>query len=73
MKQKLTSVDEHLQEWLKNPRNKRRWELRRDTARIAVEIMKYRVSYNLTQSQAAKKLGMFLWELKAFENFEEEV
>ena len=73
MKQKLTTADEHFREKMRDPEFRRRWELTKDTGRVATEIMKYRISHNFTQSQAAKELGMYLWELKAFENFDEDI
>jgi len=57
MRQRLTSVKEHLEEKLKDPYFKELYELEVERMKIAKLLVDYRIKHNLTQAQLAGQLG----------------
>jgi DNA-binding XRE family transcriptional regulator len=58
MKTRLTHVNEHLKEMLKDPYFKELYELDSIKTEIALKIVGYRAKHGLTQGQLAKKVGV---------------
>ena len=70
MRQKLTRVEQHLQEKLKDPYFRELYELEVEKGKIAELIIKYRVKKRLTQAQLAHRLNISQQQISKIENGE---
>ncbi len=67
---KLKKVDELLKEDLKDPYFKELWELEEQKLEIVKPVIAYRIKYNLTQGQLAKKMGVTQQHISSIERGE---
>ena len=65
---RLERVDEHLKEKLKNPYFKELHELEEQKLEIVKRIVNYRIKYNLTQEDLAKKADVSQQHISKIEN-----
>ena len=68
MKYRISRVDEHLKEKLKDPYFKELYELEVEKGKIAKLILAYRIKHNLNQEQLARKLGVTQQHISKIEN-----
>ena len=67
---KEITVNEHLQEKLKNPYFKELYELEQQKNNIVKKIIDYRIKHNLTQEQLADYVGVSQQHISKIENGE---
>jgi DNA-binding XRE family transcriptional regulator len=67
---KTRKVSDHLKELCKDPYFKELWELEEQKLKIVKPIIAYRIKYNLTQGQLAKKIGVTQQHISNIENGE---
>lgn len=67
---KEMTVDEHLQEELKNPYFKELYELEQQKYKIVRKIIDYRIKKKLTQADLAKEAGVTQQHISKIENGE---
>lgn len=65
---RLERVDEHLKEKLKNPYFKELHELEEQKLEIVKRIVNYRIKYNLTQEDLARKADVSQQHISKIEN-----
>ncbi len=66
----MKQVDKHLEERLKDPYFKELYELEEQKLDIVKHIIDYRIKYNLTQGQLAKRAGVSQQHISKIENGE---
>ena len=64
------TVRDHLKEQLKDPYFKELYELDRQKLVVVKKIIAYRIKYNLTQGQLAKRIGVTQQHISKIENGE---
>lgn len=70
MKKKLTRVQDHLREKLRDPHFRESYAVELFKAQVAKEIITVRVRDGLTQGELAKKLGVSQQQISKIENGE---
>ncbi len=70
IKLKTRKVDDYLREKLRDPYFKELWELEEQKLKMVKPIIGYRIKYNLTQGQLAKKIGVTQQHISNIENGE---
>lgn len=70
---KLTNVQVHFKQCLKNPKFKKLWDETKDVSALASMVISARCKEHLTQAQFAKKYRMNLKTLKIIEEMDFEI